>query len=53
MRGLSKKKLVIIIIGSAVVVIAAILVIIRVFAPSDYEHIKTFTTADNAHSIAL
>lgn len=53
MRGLTKKKFKIMIIAGASVVIAVILVMIRVFTPSDYEHIKTFTTADNAHRIAL
>lgn len=51
--GLTKKKFKIIIIVSAGIFIAAVLVIIPVFAPSDYKHIKTFTTADSAHKIEL
>lgn len=52
-RGMTKKKLKIAVIVSAVIVIAAVLVMVFVFKPSDYEHIKTFTTADNAHKIVL
>ncbi|MDE6728106.1 MAG: hypothetical protein K2J80_09250 [Oscillospiraceae bacterium] len=53
MSGLTKKKFKIIIIVSTGIFIAAVFVIILVFAPSGYEHIKTFITADNAHKIEL
>lgn len=53
MSVLTKKKFGIIIIAAAVVFIAAVLVIIFVFKPSGYEHIKTFNTADNVHKISL
>lgn len=53
MSALSKKKLRVAVIVSAVVFAAAITVVILVFAPSKYELVKSFTTADNAHEIAL
>ena len=53
MSALSKKKLRVAVIVSAVVFAAAITVVILVFAPSKYELVKSFTTADNAHKIAL
>lgn len=53
MSTLSKKKLRVAVIVSAVVFAAAITVVILVFAPSKYELVKSFTTADNAHQIAL
>lgn len=53
MSVLSKKKLKVAVIVSAVVFAAAITVLILVFAPSEYELLKSFTTADNAHEIAL
>lgn len=53
MSVLSKKKFGIIIIAAAVVFVAVITVMILVFAPSKYELVKSFTTADNAHEIAL
>lgn len=53
MSTLSKKKLRVAVIVSAVVFAAAITVVILVFAPSKYELVKSFTTADNAHEIAL
>ena len=49
----AKKRLKAGIIVSAGIFIAAVAVMIWVFAPSSFEHVKTFTTADNAHKIAL
>lgn len=53
MIGITKKNLKVIIIVGTGIVAAFVLSMILVFAPSDYEHIKTFTTADNAHKISL
>lgn len=53
MRGLRNERLKPWIIVSAGLFIAAVLVMICVFAPSSFEHIQTFTTADNAHKIVM
>lgn len=53
MIGMSKKQLKVIIIVGTGIFIASVLAMILIFASSDYEKIKTFTTADNAHKIAL
>lgn len=53
MRGLTKKKLKIIIIVSAGIFAVAAVIYLLFFKWSDYEYYKTYTTADEAHSIVL